>query len=59
MYRLVFSLIALLLISPVALGQDCLMCHKNLTPGAVADWEASKHAEKGVTCNVCHGEQHA
>jgi uncharacterized CHY-type Zn-finger protein len=59
MYRFVFSFVALLIISPVSLAQDCLMCHKSLTPGAVADWQASKHAANGVGCAVCHGEQHA
>ncbi|MBN2032717.1 MAG: cytochrome C [Deltaproteobacteria bacterium] len=37
---------------------ECVECHKNVTPGIVADWEGSKHAEFEVTCSVCHGEHH-
>jgi hydroxylamine dehydrogenase len=33
-------------------------CHTSVTPGIVADWKLSKHAEFEVTCSVCHGEQH-
>jgi len=33
-------------------------CHTSVTPGIVADWKLSKHAEFEVSCSVCHGEQH-
>ncbi|MBI2910030.1 MAG: cytochrome C552 [Chloroflexi bacterium] len=36
-------------------GQPCLDCHKTAAPGAVKDWQDSKHAAKGVDCNSCHG----
>jgi len=36
----------------------CVDCHKNATPGIVADWEASKHSGNDVTCATCHGEGH-
>ncbi|MDG6026528.1 MAG: hypothetical protein E3K40_07430 [Candidatus Brocadia sp.] len=34
----------------------CITCHeqRRLTHGWVADWEGSKHARKGVGCEVCH-----
>ena len=33
MFRILFILLALAMIAPAALAQDCLMCHRNLTPG--------------------------
>ena len=57
--------IAVLLLGALfALGvfaDDCVDCHRKVTPGAVADWEASKHstAEKDkATCKTCHGKDH-
>jgi len=35
-------------------GSPCLDCHKQVTPGIVADWQKSKHAAVGVKCYVCH-----
>jgi len=37
---------------------ECVTCHTSVTPGIVADWKVSKHAEYEVSCSVCHGEQH-
>ena len=37
---------------------ECVTCHTSVTPGIVADWKLSKHAEYEVSCSVCHGEQH-
>ena len=37
---------------------ECVTCHTSVTPGIVADWKLSKHAEFEVSCSVCHGEQH-
>lgn len=38
----------------------CVQCHRraDVTPLQVQDWRASKHAREGVTCDVCHGDQH-
>jgi hydroxylamine dehydrogenase len=60
MFRVIFSILALGLAfaASTAEAQDCLMCHRNLTPGVVADWEASKHSQKGVGCAICHGQPH-
>ncbi|MDD5363801.1 MAG: multiheme c-type cytochrome [Gallionellaceae bacterium] len=44
-----------------ALADDCVDCHRKVTPGAVADWEASKHAtatKDRATCTTCHGRAH-
>ncbi len=34
----------------------CIACHerRGVTHGWIADWEASKHAQRGVGCEVCH-----
>lgn len=57
--------IALMLFGALlALGvqaDDCVDCHRKVTPGPVADWEASKHAtakKDRATCATCHGKAH-
>ena len=48
----------------VEAGQDeanmCVRCHtvENVTPLQVEDWRASQHAKEGITCDVCHGDEH-
>jgi len=37
---------------------QCVKCHTKVTPGIVADWKASAHAENGVVCSDCHGSEH-
>jgi hydroxylamine dehydrogenase len=37
---------------------DCLPCHRDKTPAAVRQWEASAHAHAGVGCEKCHGSDH-
>ncbi len=41
-------------------GEQCLDCHRGVTPGIVNDWEKSRHsqASKKVYCNDCHGSNH-
>jgi predicted CXXCH cytochrome family protein len=53
---LILSLLALAL--PLTAGEECVDCHGGLTPGLVQDWTGSRHAEVGVDCAVCHGEEH-
>jgi len=54
----------MLLVSAVALvaggayAQDCLTCHKKVTPNIVSDWQLSKHSQNDVDCSTCHGELH-
>ena len=42
-----------------ATEEACITCHKQISPGQVADWESSKHSKEDVTCSVCHGDKHA
>jgi len=63
--RLIWMVVALLWVASAsfnASAQDeenkCIACHRNVTPGQVADWESSKMAKMGLTCSVCHEEEH-
>jgi hypothetical protein len=47
-----------LLLAPPVQAQQCVVCHKTVTPGIVADWQLSQHAANGVECAVCHGDGH-
>ncbi len=44
--------------SSLLYGQNCIECHKKITPNIVSDWQLSKHSENEVGCAVCHGEDH-
>ena len=39
-------------------AQECVACHKDVTPNIVSDWQLSKHSQNEVDCSVCHGEDH-
>ncbi|MEJ1354618.1 MAG: multiheme c-type cytochrome [Candidatus Sedimenticola sp. (ex Thyasira tokunagai)] len=41
-------------------GKLCVQCHEGITPGIVADWRTSRHAqsEEPVYCDACHGNDH-
>ncbi len=38
--------------------ENCITCHKKISPGQVQDWSVSKHADNDITCSVCHGSDH-
>jgi hypothetical protein len=40
------------------LAQDCLECHKKVTPNIVTDWTLSAHSSNEVDCATCHGDGH-
>ncbi|MBI4720148.1 MAG: cytochrome C, partial [Chitinivibrionia bacterium] len=52
MFRTIFVCVALLAVSAAAGAQECVNCHKTMTPAIVSDWELSKHAANGVDCSV-------
>jgi hydroxylamine dehydrogenase len=35
-------------------GKACITCHRQVTPGQVADWKVSRHAHAGISCIDCH-----
>lgn len=52
-------LLALFLLPGVAEAEDeCLNCHQQKTPGAVNQWQDSAHAQAGISCINCHGNDH-
>ena len=46
------------LFSAFSIAQVCIDCHKTVTPNIVSDWKISRHSLEGVTCDVCHGDEH-
>jgi hydroxylamine dehydrogenase len=38
--------------------ENCITCHRDISPGQVKDWEVSLHKENDITCSACHGEKH-
>jgi hypothetical protein len=47
-----------ILLHCLASAQQCIDCHKNVTPNIVSDWRLSKHSQSGVDCATCHGDRH-
>jgi hypothetical protein len=47
-----------LVFASAASAQDCVECHKKMTPNIVSDWQLSKHSQNKIDCSVCHGDQH-
>jgi hypothetical protein len=41
-----------------AAADTCVDCHAKVTPGAVSDWQLSRHAANKVGCAACHGSGH-
>ncbi len=53
-------IVATLAAAAAALAADqCVVCHKGVTPGIVGDWELSKHGKMGISCGTCHGAAHS
>jgi hypothetical protein len=59
MMRVIRSLplVVLLLFGRVT-AQDCVECHKKVTPNIVSDWQLSQHSQNDIDCSTCHGDQH-
>ena len=58
-YLYVFGFLAGFFLLPAAgFAQQCVECHKKITPQIVTDWQLSKHSENEIDCAVCHGEEH-
>lgn len=41
-----------------AYAQECVDCHKEVTPNIVSDWQLSKHSQNEINCSICHGDKH-
>jgi len=56
--HVILSLTLLLTFSNKLFSDDCIDCHKKITPGVVIDWQLSKHSIKSIGCSDCHGSKH-
>lgn len=56
--RFILVFLAAFLLASVTPAQECVNCHKQITPHIVSDWQASKHSQNDVNCSACHGDQH-
>ncbi len=54
----IFIFLVSLSIASPAFAQQCVECHKKITPNIVSDWQLSKHSQNAISCSVCHGDQH-
>jgi hydroxylamine dehydrogenase len=55
----IFAFVTVLLfVSSTLYSQNCVNCHKKVTPQAVTDWQLSKHSQNDISCDVCHGDKH-
>jgi hydroxylamine dehydrogenase len=44
--------------APATSSKLCVDCHAKTTPGAVSDWNLSKHKKEKIGCVDCHGDEH-
>ncbi|MBM4170930.1 MAG: cytochrome C [Ignavibacteria bacterium] len=51
-------LLTMYLFAGMSNAQNCINCHKAVTPQIVSDWQISKHSQNDVDCAVCHGSDH-
>nr|WP_298039278.1 multiheme c-type cytochrome [uncultured Desulfuromonas sp.] len=60
MKRMFGLVLGLLLVAGAVWAEEegCVTCHSEISPGQVADWRVSAHAENGISCSACHGEAH-
>lgn len=56
--KMFWVLLALLISLSLSFADNCVECHKKITPNIVMDWQNSKHSENYVECSTCHGDQH-
>ena len=47
-----------LILSTGSAFAQCVDCHRDISPGVVSDWSESKHKDKDVGCDACHGSEH-
>jgi hypothetical protein len=57
-HRLIVFGLSFVFMASTALAQECIECHKKITPNIVKDWQLSKHSKNNVGCADCHGDQH-
>jgi hydroxylamine dehydrogenase len=56
--KIIFIFFVVFMFSAGVFAQECVTCHKKVSPNIVSDWQVSKHSQNEVDCSVCHGDQH-
>ncbi|MEE9613048.1 MAG: multiheme c-type cytochrome, partial [Desulfatiglandales bacterium] len=59
MFKIVIVFLLTLFFATMAFAQECIKCHKSVTPNIVSDWQLSKHSRNDVDCSTCHGDKHS
>ncbi len=54
----IIAFFAVFALSQISSAQNCVECHKKVTPKVVTDWQNSKHFKNDVDCATCHGDEH-
>jgi len=57
-FQTIFFISLSLIFVSTAFAQECVECHKKVTPSIVSDWELSKHSQNRIDCINCHGDRH-
>lgn len=57
-FKLITVILASIALSSGAYTQECVDCHKKVTPNIVSDWKLSLHSQNEIICSVCHGDAH-
>ncbi len=58
-FTLILSVTILAMAAGLAVADDCVKCHRDITPNIVIDWELSAHSKEDVSCADCHGDGHS
>lgn len=56
--KVLFIALLSLVLTAGVYAQECVECHKTITPNIVSDWNLSEHSKNDVTCATCHGNLH-
>lgn len=56
--KLITIILASIALPSGAYVEECVDCHKKVTPNIVSDWKLSLHSQNEIICSVCHGEDH-
>ena len=54
-----FAMVAIFFFAPATLAENCVECHRKITPNIVSDWQLSRHRQQEIDCVQCHGSLHS
>ncbi len=56
--QIMLIILAIIIYTPAIPAEECVNCHKDVTPSIVSDWQLSTHSKNEVECFTCHGDLH-